>query len=151
MTQKQDRNLVVENKMRQIERAKGKESFGKVRDKILARMITFPYQSLPRRSQMWLWNRWLGQPTKRVADKNISHKHTCQLAQSLWQTHKTLTCSVTEKHGGCLAFSTSPSSLDLWFSTTLLYGTQHIMCTNVFPSASPAPLYTPLFPSMANM
>lgn len=33
-------------------------------------MIIFPYQSLPRRSQMWLWNRWLGQPTKRDADKN---------------------------------------------------------------------------------
>lgn len=25
---------------------------------------------------MWLWNRWLGQPTKREADKNRTHKHT---------------------------------------------------------------------------
>lgn len=50
-------------------------------------MIIFPYQSLPRRSQMWLWNRWLGQPTKREADKNRTHILPHRLVQSPWRPH----------------------------------------------------------------
>lgn len=38
---------------------------------------------------MWLWNRWLGQPTKREADKNRAHKHThaSRLARSPQLAH----------------------------------------------------------------
>lgn len=80
---------LVVNEIREMEWGKWKERVGERRDKILARMIIFPYQSLPRRSQMWLWNRWLGQPTKRKADKNRAHKHTHanRLAQSPWLAH----------------------------------------------------------------
>lgn len=80
---------LVVNEIREMEWGKWKERVGERRDKILAWMIIFPYQSLPRRSQMWLWNRWLGQPTKREADKNRAHKHTHanRLAQSPQLAH----------------------------------------------------------------
>lgn len=46
------------------------------RNGTLACMIIFPYQSPPRRSQMWLWNRWLGRRTKSESDINKAHTHT---------------------------------------------------------------------------
>lgn len=54
---------------------------------ILAWIIIFPYQSLPRRSQMQHWNRWLGWPTNREADIKHSARHKCRLAQSVHLQH----------------------------------------------------------------
>lgn len=54
---------------------------------ILAWIIIFPYQSLPRRSQMQHWNRWLGWPTNREADIKHSAQHKCRLAQSVHLQH----------------------------------------------------------------
>lgn len=77
-------------------------------------MIIFPYQSLPWRSQMWLWNRWLGQPTKRTADKNRAHKH--RLVQSAYtSTYQTRWAHTHFSLHTCMCLYVSLLSADLWF------------------------------------
>lgn len=81
--QLRQRNVDVAKVIREME---GRDSarVREKRDKIQGGMIIFPYQSPPRRSQMWLWNRWLGQPTKRDADKNSFILAEHRAVQFVW-------------------------------------------------------------------
>lgn len=58
-----------------LERDAPEDRRGK-RNGTLVRIIIFSYQSPPRRSQMWLWNRWLGPCTKSESNINKAHTHT---------------------------------------------------------------------------